>query len=592
MSEYTSFTVLENINNITNSLQQDINNVPDFRLQNISNLTNSLQQAINNAPDLMLQNRTSDNLLQNINNLTSLIQKDKLQNISKSISYLLENINSPSKMHEMSYFPDFPTIKNIPSKKIFKMGQIKSITEIPFSLVLLNFEDDTMRVATKLDEDYINIINNWYDKINVIVDIENLNIPVPHDIHKNDLNEILYNTFNVSSRNTIINDFVPQFMLKIKLEKNLQNINLFTQQVPLNTKPSTNNSINLEKLSIIIPTNINNITNNFNTIDTQYHNANFFEQIENTDFPFNKSPHCDRIKGSIILNHLKTTTETQYDNNNTVSPNRDLEYDKYESLEQINVIEVDNIVIVLNYMNLATFILVNPSNEETKIIKEHTEYGFIELLNIKTSNTHIVTFIKETFENFVFNNIDELNKTLDILSRYCELFNKSTQLNKIHNTEEAQIHEYLKYQYIINDDVNNKIKFTDLYNIILNTLTLSIDKTKVNGLKNRLSTYLKNLGLIKKRYSDGYYYYGIRLKNHEEAAFVIGEYLLEIKLRDEEEKKNFNLKDNFEKLLIERKFLNNNKNESFQTPIEKIKQVPNVETIVSVDDTLKKELSI
>ena len=36
-----------------------------------------------------------------------------------------------------------------------------------------------------------------------------------------------------------------------------------------------------------------------------------------------------------------------------------------------------------------------------------------------------------------------------------------------------------------------------------------IDKTKLAGFKNRLSNYLKELNLQKKRYSDGYYYYGI-----------------------------------------------------------------------------------
>jgi hypothetical protein len=33
-----------------------------------------------------------------------------------------------------------------------------------------------------------------------------------------------------------------------------------------------------------------------------------------------------------------------------------------------------------------------------------------------------------------------------------------------------------------------------------------IDKTKMPGFRNRLSTYLKDLGLQKKRYNDGYYY--------------------------------------------------------------------------------------
>jgi arginine repressor len=38
---------------------------------------------------------------------------------------------------------------------------------------------------------------------------------------------------------------------------------------------------------------------------------------------------------------------------------------------------------------------------------------------------------------------------------------------------------------------------------------LVIQRDKLAGFKNRLSQYLKEIGLNKKRYNDGYYYYGI-----------------------------------------------------------------------------------
>ena len=40
------------------------------------------------------------------------------------------------------------------------------------------------------------------------------------------------------------------------------------------------------------------------------------------------------------------------------------------------------------------------------------------------------------------------------------------------------------------------------------------DQSKLGGFKNRLSKYLKDLGLEKKRFNDGYYYYGIKVKNN------------------------------------------------------------------------------
>ena len=597
MSEYTQFAIL---NSMTELVQQDIKNLSqppsenapeltqqgaDNMLDHINTLTGCLQRSI--TENKTSTNEMARNMLSNINNLTNLIiQKEKTENVNKSITYLLQNINSLNKS------PISENVFVLNKSPISENAFILKKEIQPQTLVLLSFEDDTMRIAIKLDDNYANIINNWYDKMNAIVEIENLNITVPHDIHKSDLNEILYNNFNVTSKNPIINDFVPQFMLKLKLEKHLKNSNFFIQPInnnywlppKLEQKNNNENFITFEKLGIIIPNNIGNNTNKNNVFDdTQYQSANFVAQPSNDDFPFNKSSQYEKIKGSIILDYISTKSDIEFDGNG-VSPYHDMTYDKYASVEQLDVIKVDNILIVLNYMQLTTFILVNPSDEETKIIKEHTEYGFIKLLEIETTNTHIETFIKETFENYVFNNIDELNKTLDILSRYVELFSKSTKLNEIHNTEEKQIHAFLKSDYIINDDINNKIKFTDLYNIILMTTTLSIDKK--NGLKNRLSTYLKNLGLIKKRYSDGYYYYGIRRKNMEECQLVMGEYLMEIKTREEEEKKNFNLKNNYEKLIIERNFLNNNKSDVFQTPITKTKDLSTSETVCEKEITI------
>ena len=48
-----------------------------------------------------------------------------------------------------------------------------------------------------------------------------------------------------------------------------------------------------------------------------------------------------------------------------------------------------------------------------------------------------------------------------------------------------------------------------MYDTLIKEKLCVIDKTKLAGCKNRLSNYLKELNLQKKRYSDGYYYYGI-----------------------------------------------------------------------------------
>jgi hypothetical protein len=63
------------------------------------------------------------------------------------------------------------------------------------------------------------------------------------------------------------------------------------------------------------------------------------------------------------------------------------------------------------------------------------------------------------------------------------------------------------------------MKASALYDIILTSKSVLIDQSKLGGFKNRLSKYLKDLGLEKKRFNDGYYYYGIKVKNNGYAEF-------------------------------------------------------------------------
>ena len=58
------------------------------------------------------------------------------------------------------------------------------------------------------------------------------------------------------------------------------------------------------------------------------------------------------------------------------------------------------------------------------------------------------------------------------------------------------------------------MKASVLHDLIIQSNVCSIEKTKITGFKNRLSQYLKDIGLKKKRYNDGYYYYGIVKKTN------------------------------------------------------------------------------
>jgi hypothetical protein len=75
--------------------------------------------------------------------------------------------------------------------------------------------------------------------------------------------------------------------------------------------------------------------------------------------------------------------------------------------------------------------------------------------------------------------------------------------------EEKSVKAFLNNNFNFSDDVNKKMKASALYNLITNSDVCKVDKNKISGFKTRLSKYLQDLGLKKKRYNDGFYYYGI-----------------------------------------------------------------------------------
>jgi hypothetical protein len=168
------------------------------------------------------------------------------------------------------------------------------------------------------------------------------------------------------------------------------------------------------------------------------------------------------------------------------------------------------IIVLINVMFLQTIVIVDPDLLTIETIFENGEYGFIELFTFKTNNDEIETLIQKQFNTTIFNNIEELNQTLSSTSQLIDLIgNKQTNTEPLLE-EEKTVKYYFKQYFEISDDVNTKMKASTLYDIIINSQNIcKIDKSKLSGFKNRLSNYLKELGLQKKRYNDGYYYYGI-----------------------------------------------------------------------------------
>jgi hypothetical protein len=127
---------------------------------------------------------------------------------------------------------------------------------------------------------------------------------------------------------------------------------------------------------------------------------------------------------------------------------------------------------------------------------------FKEFEIVKSFTNCDQTALEPLFHKKSFNKV-ELVKKLELLSKLYE-DNDDTL------PEKTMIFKYLKDKFIITNDVNLKMNASELYNKIINDLLIPFKE--VPAFKKRLIGYFVEAGLTKKRYSEGYFYYGIIIK--------------------------------------------------------------------------------
>lgn len=230
---------------------------------------------------------------------------------------------------------------------------------------------------------------------------------------------------------------------------------------------------------------------------------------ENNDFSFSDSIQSNTIEGynNYNYNYAKVLDNTISDTQRCIS----------------------SMFVLINNKYLQTLTITNPSPDVIFVINNHPEFGFIKLFDITTANKDISNFIEQQFNKTNFNTIEELNKKLQIAAQYIEFSNTHFNTTVEANDEESQIKAFLDYNYTINSDINNRIRATILYDLIVGSSFVCIESDKLPGFKLRLSKYLKRMGLQKKRYNDGFYYYGITKKELKQLSY---DELLELRKKE------------------------------------------------------------
>jgi hypothetical protein len=158
------------------------------------------------------------------------------------------------------------------------------------------------------------------------------------------------------------------------------------------------------------------------------------------------------------------------------------------------------------------------------------ELNYIDLINVnKIDNDNIYMFIddNDNYKEFniriipIYGNVDEDDMTdmyfenKEEMDEYLKPF-----LNPVNNLEkyiEVELNKYMELKYEINTNVEDRIQSKDLINDIV--LFIQIDNNVSN--RNMISRALINVGLKKKRYSGGIYYYGLKQKNSRNSDMML-----------------------------------------------------------------------
>ena len=211
-------------------------------------------------------------------------------------------------------------------------------------------------------------------------------------------------------------------------------------------------------------------------------------------------------------------------------------------------------LVLVEYLNI--FLL--DELKEFEIVRSLTNFEYKQLIK----------YYSEQIDNF-----DESDKIEDMK----EFINRC--LSEIDSREkEDKILIFIKDYFRFTQSLEDKMKFTEISKVVNNNFV-----EKVSNVQ--LADYLKKLGLAKKRYNDGIYWYGLVDRKEEVKKHVQKKYN---ELLDEEAHKKEQVKNKYNELLNEdnqNKEVNNEYSDLIGKLVEEEKKKPVLKNVL---DKLKK----
>lgn len=437
---------------------------------------------------------------------------------------------------------------NYEEKNVFENAKKQQI-------IILNFEDDTMRPVIKLEEKQMDIIQKWYDHCDIFVDIEETKATIPENITTDDLNEDWFPEIDYNGKDEYLYDYLPLVINNIITKRTIKSMK--RNYTPLSAMAKPKHPFDALKLPPKLQNKTVSDNNNDNFKPDEASRVTIYsigeitipENIEKTfssEFlgGFNEPTKHNQPNGLSTLQHVidnpydrtefSTTIESY--NSQTIQVSKlatnDVGFEPYNqnynclfpgfaaASVSVEVIEEEiekakpktKAYVIINGKFMQTLTLLNPSEDELHIIEKHPEFGFSKLFVHETNNQCILDYVQTEFDTWKFNTLVELQTKIQMLSNFIEFSNKQIDETMIVNKEEIKIKKFLQSKYILDNDINRKMKASALCDAILDAKIVQVPPNKLAAFKTRVSKYLKDLGLEKKRYNDGIYYYGISEK--------------------------------------------------------------------------------
>jgi DNA-binding transcriptional regulator YhcF (GntR family) len=143
------------------------------------------------------------------------------------------------------------------------------------------------------------------------------------------------------------------------------------------------------------------------------------------------------------------------------------------------------------------------------IHKNNGEWEIVHILSPMSED--FIATCKCVFHKKTFDNVNALGKKVDGLKQLLGI-NENVNNPSIDSAmNKKMLIDYIEEHFEISKDSTNKIRASDLYKRLCNNFR--IDYTNESTFKRKLIGHLLELGIVKKRFSDGYYFCGINAKS-------------------------------------------------------------------------------